>query len=90
MTFRDFIPDQTNRLQAVQTRHGDVEQHHFGLELARQLLGLHPVASLANHDDIALSVEHQPQALPNQYVIVSDQNSNSVHIAPRSTIAYFL
>ena len=47
-----------------------------GLKLLRHALDFQPVARLANHLDVRLTLEEPPHPLPKQLVVVREQDSD--------------
>ena len=72
--------DVAGGLQTVPPGHADVHQHHVGPELARLRHGLHPVRSLTHHLDVVLGVQDHPEPIPNQRLVVDQQDAD--HVPP--------
>ena len=76
---RRHPPDERQRFPAVHLGHEDVEEHGSGVEVAGQLDGFGPVASLA--DDLEPSVVLEEVALqePDVLVVVDNQDGDLAH-----------
>src|SRR5437899_4075217 len=67
--------DAGGRLEAVETRHGDVHDDDIGAVEACQLEGFAPVRRLRDHVDPADLAQHRADALTNQGVVLGEQDT---------------
>jgi len=56
------------------TGHGKVEQKNFGLQFANEIDGFKAIAGFPNHLESALGLKQTSQAIPENGVIVRDQD----------------
>ena len=73
------LGDLGRRLHAAQVAHGDVHQHHVGLQARDLLDDLAAAAGLADDLNIGMTFQQQPDAGAHQRVIVSDQHAYLAH-----------
>ena len=66
----------TGGLDAVESRHPDVHQHHVGAKAARGLDRRQPVFRFADHLDVRLGLEDHAKAGAHQRLVVDDQNAD--------------
>ena len=65
-------------LDAIHLGHGDIEEHHIGLEMLDNAESLEPIGRLAYNLDVSFLTEDQADSLTKKPVIVSDYDLNSV------------
>src|SRR5215210_1431739 len=65
--------DSPSRRQPVHLRHPHVHEYQVRAQLAAQLEGLPAVLSLADHLQVLLARQHGPHPLPDQDVVVGDE-----------------
>ena len=65
--------------QAVEQRHGDVHQHHFGAEFFGQRDRLAAVLRFADDFKIVFEFEHLAETLAHDHVIFGEQDGDSFH-----------
>jgi hypothetical protein len=73
-------PDPPGGLHPVQPWHPRVHHHDIGRVRAGELDGGKPVAGLADHRHVRLSVQHHPESGPDQFLVV-DENDPDAHAA---------
>src|SRR5258708_12473085 len=61
-------------LQPRQSGHRQIKQKHVGLEFSRQGNGLLPIASLRHNREASLAGQQTPQAVPEDGVIIGDND----------------
>ena len=71
---REAPGDLPRRLDAVQERHGDVEDRHVRLVLLGKAHGFTAVARLGHDLPVGALFEHLAEALANDSVIVGEKN----------------
>ncbi len=64
------------RLDAVEDGHADVHQHDVGIERSGERDGLRAVGCLADHLDVALRLEDQPQAAADDRLVVDEEDAD--------------
>src|SRR5258708_34786424 len=79
---RFFFRDSLGSFDAVEIRHPDVEHSDIRLERCRQRHRRPPVLSFSNDGKVRLLLDEEPQAAPNQCVIIGEQNSDFLHQCP--------
>ena len=71
-------------LEAAAIGHDDVEQDHVRLQRPRLEDGVARVACLADRLEIVLRVHEQPEARPDDAVVIDDEDSNA-HVTGNCT-----
>jgi hypothetical protein len=73
---RVALEDRARGIGTIQLWHGQVHEHDVGLQLARLLHRLAPVADAGDHLDVALGFDQVAQPFGHHGVIVGDQDSD--------------
>ena len=76
-----FLDQKTSGPDAVQLGHLDIHEHHIRPQGFDLLVGLLPVSGLADHFQVGFVLKDDAQTLPEQTLIVRDQQSNR-HASP--------
>jgi hypothetical protein len=69
------LPQPAGRLEAIQVRHGDIQEGHRRRVRVGQLQGLQAIGGLA-YDDHARLLQQDPNALADEDMIVSQEDAN--------------
>jgi hypothetical protein len=75
----DVLDDLACGFDAIEERHRDVEYGHIGFELFGLADGFAAVACLGDDLPVRALLEHLPQTLAYDRVIVGEQNANGCH-----------
>lgn len=75
-----ILDDAPRRIEAVQTRHGDVHKDHFRPVLRDQFKGLAAVSGLSHHLNAGETVEKRSQAGPHQPMIFGQEYAYRRHL----------
>ena len=79
------LHDLARGFDAVEKRHGDVQQHDVGSQFFRHLHGFASMFGFANHFNIALCFEEKPKAFPHHRVVVNQQDFYThIEVFPRA------
>jgi hypothetical protein len=65
-----------DHFEAVEDRHLHVEKHQIGLKGEEHLDGVGAVRGFADHLDIRLVLQAQPDGVPRQHFVVDDDGFN--------------
>src|SRR5579862_415517 len=77
---RAFGTNLLDELDAAAARHGDVQDRHVEVDLARELYRFHCVGRVADDLEIARGLEKLAQSFPDDRVIVGDQHSDHADV----------
>jgi hypothetical protein len=71
-----FFANDSGGIQSVEVRHTYIEQDDIGLEMFGFLNGIEAIDGLATDFPVGLQVKKGTDTLPDDFVVVGDQNSH--------------
>jgi hypothetical protein len=72
---RKLCLDRFRHLQAIHSRHGDVEEHNVGLMFSDFADRILPIHRLANNFDISLRTQNMGYAAPDALIVIYDEHT---------------
>ena len=78
---RPRLLERSRRDQPIHPRHRDVHDDDVGLEIDGALDGGRAVAGLGDHFHVGLSVDEQPQTVPDGHVVVGEQYAEGARLS---------
>jgi len=70
-----FHLDRLGYLQAIHSRHGDVEEHNMGVVFSDFADGIGPIHRFGNNFDIRLGPQNLGDAAANALVVIDDEHT---------------
>jgi hypothetical protein len=71
------------KLEAVEPGHPDVQEHDIGRQLRHRVDCARSIRRFADHLDIGLASQHQPDAFAREILVINNQGSKHDHLPRR-------
>ena len=73
-------PNRVLRLEAVDMRHANVEEHDVRSKLADDVRQVASVGALADDVEVGIAMEELPESLPRQRLVIHEQDAAAHHV----------